>query len=307
MLAVDGVSLKLEAPGQALGLIGESGSGKSSLLLALTRALPKNVVRYEGAVRLQGRDLMQLSDAAFRREVRWKQIAVVFQGAMNAFNPVYRIGFQVAERLLLEGRPKQEAFQTARGLLERVGLPPSAFDRFPHELSGGMKQRAAIAMALTLRPALLLLDEPTSALDVSVQAQIMNLLKELKKELGLAMIFITHDIALASDISDQIAVMHGGEVRELGPADAVLADPKDPYTQSLLASIPRLRSAAKPRFLSGSPPDLVSPPRGCRFAARCERAFGRCWAESPPLLEVGPGRRARCWLHAEGAEQERPS
>jgi oligopeptide/dipeptide ABC transporter ATP-binding protein len=301
--AVDGVSFEIAGPGEALGFIGESGSGKSTLALALMRLLPKSVGLYQGHVAFKGRDLLRLSNEAFRREVRWKQIAMVFQGAMHALNPVLKVGDQIAERLLLEGMSKREAHKRVAGLLERVGLSDEVFHRYPHELSGGMKQRVVIAMALILDPPLLILDEPTSALDVSVQAQIMNLLKELKWELGIAMLFITHDLALASDLCDRIAVVYGGQLRELGSADEVLPAPLDPYTQKLLASLPRLRSSERPTFLPGAPPDLVAPPPGCRFHPRCPFVFEPCADQPPELVEVKSGHLARCWLYRREAER----
>lgn len=296
--AVDGISFKLEGGGEALGLIGESGSGKTSLGLALMRMLPGNVARYQGQIQFQGRDLLGLSEAELRKDIRWKGISMVFQGAMNAFNPVIRVGQQVAERMLLEGIPRAEARKTVEGLLERVGLPLEIYNRYPHELSGGMKQRVVIAMALALKPPLVILDEPTSALDVVVQAQIINLLKELKAELGLSMLFITHDPALASDLCDRIAVIYGGQMREQGSAEQVLGKPLDPYTEGLLASIPRLYSDERPAFLPGAPPDLVNPPQGCRFQPRCARAYELC-AKPPALVEVEPGHSVRCWLAKE--------
>ena len=239
--AVDSVSFQITGPGEALGIIGESGSGKTSMVSALIRMLPPNVARFEGELVFDGVDLMSLSDEAYRREIRWKKIAVVFQGAMNSFNPVIKVGLQVAERLIEGGgMNKKDAFAQSAELLEMVGLRKEIFHRYPHELSGGMKQRAAVAMALAMKPSLLILDEPTSALDVSVQAQVMNLLKTLKWELGVSMIFITHDIALASDISDRIAVVQNGRVCELGPAEDVLRRPQHAYTRKLLASVPAL-------------------------------------------------------------------
>jgi oligopeptide/dipeptide ABC transporter ATP-binding protein len=292
--ASDGVSLSIGAPGEALGVIGESGSGKSSLANAIIRVLPRNARVAGGRVRLAGRDVSALPEAVFRREVRWKGIAMVFQGAMHALNPVIRVGDQATERLRQDGVSRRDADARLAGLLDRVGLPRGTGDRYPHELSGGMKQRVMIAMALTHDPPLLILDEPTSALDVSIQAQIMNLLKELKRERGIAMLFITHDLALASDLCDRIAVVYAGQLRELGSAEAVLTDARDPYTQRLMASIPRLYGDAPPGFLPGTPPDLREPPAGCRFVARCPVAFERC-AEPPPLVEVAPGHHARCW------------
>lgn len=295
--AVDGISFSLAGPGEALGIIGESGSGKTSTALALMRILPQNVDRYEGRVQFQDVDLMELSDEEFRTRIRWRAVSMVFQGAMNSLNPVLRVGRQVAEPLLLDKVSKKDADREAERLLDLVGLPAGTARRYPHELSGGMKQRVVIAMALVLEPKLVILDEPTSALDASVQAQIMNLLKELKWELGVSMLFITHDIALASDLSDRIAVVHGGELREYGTAEGVLTEPLDPYTRGLLASMPRLRSADVPQFLPGEPPDLAEPPSGCRFHPRCSDAFEPCPARHPPLLQVRPGHLARCWLY----------
>jgi oligopeptide/dipeptide ABC transporter ATP-binding protein len=294
--AVDGASFTMEE-GEALGMVGESGSGKSSLAMALLRMLPANVALYQGSVRVEGTEVMGLSDEEFRRGFRWKKLSMAFQGAMNALNPVLRVGNQIGETLLLDGAlSKREVRRKVEELLERVGLPTSVFQRYPHELSGGMKQRAVIAMALIQNPTLVILDEPTSALDVSIQAQITNLLKRLQREMGLSIIFITHDIALASDICDRIAVVYGGQVVELGGMEEVLLRPQHPYTEKLLASLPRLDSDTAPEFIPGTPPDLVEPPTGCRFHPRCPYAFAPCAGKEPPLLGVGPGHTARCWL-----------
>lgn len=295
--AVDRVSFAIEQTGEAVAVVGESGSGKTSLAAAIMRLLPANLAAYTGQVILDGRDLMQLDKEDFRKSVRWREIAMVPQGALNTLNPVMRIGRQVIERPLLERlMTKEAALARAQSLLEMVGLPKEVLDRYPHELSGGMKQRVAIAMALVMSPKLLILDEPTSALDVSVQAQVMNLLKALKRDQGLTMLFITHDIALASDLCNRIVVAYGGEHVESGPADAVLLRPQHPYTERLIASIPKLKEAAQPEFLPGAPPDLIAPPSGCRFAPRCPRAFAAC-AAPPPAVAVGQGHTARCWLY----------
>ena len=293
--AVDGVSFDLE-PGEALGIIGESGSGKTSLAVALMRLLPRNGSLAGGSIHLGGDDLRAMDDERFRRQVRWSRMAMVFQGAMHSLNPVIRVGDQVGERLRMDGMDKARAHTRVDELLSRVGLPTSTAQRYPHELSGGMKQRVMIASALTNDPPLLILDEPTSALDVSIQAQIMNLLKELKSELAISMLFITHDLALASDLCDRIAVAYAGQLRELGSAEAVLGSPADPYTQRLLAAIPSLHDATPPDFLRGAPPDLREKIAGCRFAPRCAVAYEPC-AEPPPYLEVGPHHWARCWRH----------
>ena len=215
--AVDDVSFELKT-GTALGLVGESGSGKSSLALAIMRLLPRNIALYDGSVFMDDVDLMGLSDERFRREVRWRRMSMVFQGAMDSFNPVIKIGPQILEPLLVQTDiRRKEAMDRVRDLMQKVQLPGEVLDRYPHELSGGMKQRALIAMALIMDSQWIILDEPTSALDVSVQAQIMNLLKSLKREMGLSFIFITHDIALASDLCDIVGVMYAGELVENGP------------------------------------------------------------------------------------------
>jgi oligopeptide/dipeptide ABC transporter ATP-binding protein len=291
--AVDGISFDL-AEGEALGVIGESGSGKTSLAVSLMRLLPRNGTLISGSVRLGGEDIVGLSDEEFRTRIRWSRMAMVFQGAMHSLNPVIRVGDQVGERLRVDGMGKREVATRVDELLTRVGLSAGPAQRYPHELSGGMKQRVMIATALTHDPPLLILDEPTSALDVSIQAQIMNLLKELKAERRISMLFITHDLALASDLCDRIAVVYAGQVRELGPAEAVLGAPADPYTQRLLASIPSLHQASPPDFLPGTPPDLREGINGCRFAARCPLVYEPC-GEAPPYVELEPGHQARCW------------
>lgn len=297
--AVDNVSFDIEK-GEALGIVGESGSGKTSLSLALMRVLPKNVQAYEGQVTLDGKEISSLSDEAFRKQVRWRQISMVFQGAQNSLNPVLKVGFQVAEPMLVRSKTdRREARKRVENLFELVGLPREIYDRYPHELSGGMKQRVGVASALVLNPKLVILDEPTSALDVSIQAQIMNLLKRLKRELGLSMIFITHDIALSSDICDHLAVLYAGEVVEKGSAEQIFGNPKHPYTQLLLASVPRLKSDADPKYISGAPPDLTSPPPGCRFHPRCPYRFEPCDHKVPPQVKVDEGQTAKCWLNVE--------
>ena len=295
--AVDGVSFTIEARGEAVGVVGESGSGKTSLANALMRLLPKGVARLDGSIRLDGQELTTLSDEEYRRQIRWNRIAMVFQGAMNVLNPVLKVGDQIAEPLLLDGRmAKRAARVRVEGLLERVGLSAAFYGRYPHELSGGQKQRVVIATALVLDPDLLILDEPTSALDVSVQAQIMNLLKDLKTDPGISMIFITHDIGLASDLSDKIAVAYAGEHVEFGSAERVLLQPEHPYTQLLLASLPRLHAAERPRPMPGDPPDLTNLPGGCRFHPRCPYRFDACDAHPPPI-PAADGGHARCWLN----------
>jgi peptide/nickel transport system ATP-binding protein len=300
--AVDGVSLDIE-PGEALGLVGESGCGKTSMSLGITRLLPKNVGTYKGSIELEGEELMTLTDEQYRKDVNWQKISMVFQGAMNSLNPVLKVGPQVAEPLVIHrDMEKDEAKVEVLEIFDKVGLPPETYDRYAHELSGGMKQRVVVAMALILNPPFVILDEPTSALDVSIQAQTMNLLKRLKKERHIAMIFITHDIALSSDISDKMAVMYGGHIVEMGSAEQVILNPKHPYTEKLLASTPRLRSYSQPDFIPGAPPDLVNPPTGCNFHPRCHMVMDICRERDPPVCYPEKGQRVECWLYGDKDE-----
>ncbi|MCS7138138.1 MAG: ABC transporter ATP-binding protein [Candidatus Caldarchaeum sp.] len=295
--AVDGVGFRI-GEAETLGLVGESGCGKTSTGLALMRMLPRNVAHFGGKALLDGIDLLSLEAKRFDMEIRWRVVSMVFQGAMNSFNPVLKVGHQVAEPLVVkEGQRMEEALKTVRSLFRQVGLSEEVADRYPHELSGGMKQRAMIAMALVLNPKLLILDEPTSALDVSVQTQIMNLLKRLKRERGLSMIFITHDLALVSDIADAVAVMYAGEIVEYGVSDDMLTSPLHPYTQKLLKSIPRLKGPKTLEYIPGAPPNLVNPPPGCRFHPRCPQVFDRCRHEKPYDVKKGKA-SVKCWLYA---------
>lgn len=297
--AVDGVSFTIDKRGEALGVVGESGSGKTSLATALMRLLPKSVARFDGELRLNGQDILALSEDAYRRQIRWRKIAMVFQGAMSVLNPVLRVGEQIAEPLLIEPKAdKRAAKAKVEYLLDRVGLPKDVANRYPHELSGGQKQRVVIATALVMDPDLLILDEPTSALDVSIQAQIMNLLKDLKEDPGISMIFITHDIGLASDLCDKIAVAYAGQHVEFGSAERVLLQPEHPYTKLLLGSLPRLHDAERPKPMPGEPPDLTAPPSGCRFHPRCPSRFEPCDSQMPGEFRQPDGGHARCWLTA---------
>ncbi|MCS6783673.1 MAG: ABC transporter ATP-binding protein [Candidatus Caldarchaeum sp.] len=299
--AVDGVEFRV-ADGETIGLVGESGSGKTSTGLALMRLLPNNVVHFSGHAFIDGVDLLAMDYRKFVAEFRWKVVSMVFQGAMNSFNPVLKVGEQVAEPLLVKtDADRKEAVNLVKKMFRQVGLPEEVAERYPHELSGGMKQRAMIAMALILNPRLIILDEPTSALDVSIQTQVINLLKKLKKELQLSMIFITHDLALVSDIADSIAVMYAGEVVEFGVSDDLLTNPAHPYTQKLLKSIPRLKGSKTLEYIPGQPPNLSNPPTGCRFHPRCPRVFDKCSLETPPSIAVGNG-VVKCWLY--GGEKE---
>ncbi len=292
--AVDDVSFDLDA-GKTFALVGESGCGKTSTASAILRMLPRNVGSYTGRIELDGKNVMDLDDEAFRTEVRWRRISMVFQGAMNALSPMIPVGKQVAEPLMVHlGADREEAFARAKESIMNVGLPDYTMRQYAHELSGGMKQRVVIAMALAMKPSLVVLDEPTSALDVMTQANIMNLLKSLKKEESLSYLFITHDLGLSSELADVVGIMYAGQLVEVGPAESIYPSPQHPYTQKLLASAPKLRSEEKPDSIPGTPPDLITPPPGCRFHPRCPYVFDRCSVEQP--LFFGEVDRAACWL-----------
>ena len=293
--AVDGVNFDLDY-NRAVVILGESGCGKSSLAKAILRLLPRNVGAYSGKIFLDGRDVMPLDDETYRSSIRWVKMSLVPQAAMNALNPVLRVGDQVAEPAMIHMRMgKDEALGVARKMFQNVGVPSDFLVRYPFELSGGMRQRAAIAMALVTSPSLIILDEPTSALDLLTQANIMNVLKRIKQGFGTSYILITHDIATSSELADDVAVMYAGQILEVSDAQRFFAAPLHPYSQKLMASVPRLRGDKEPEFIVGQPPSLISPPKGCRFAARCPARFGRCEQE-PPTFEK-EGRKVKCWLY----------
>ncbi len=294
--AVDGVSFAM-GHHQALAVLGESGCGKSSLTRAILRLLPRNVHTYTGQVLLDGADIMTLGEERFRQEVRWSRMSLVAQAAMNSLNPVLKVGEQVIEPLTTHRHvSREEARDRAGQVLQKVGVPLAFLDRYAFELSGGMRQRVVIAMALVASPDLVILDEPTSALDVLTQANIMNLLKGIKDELGSSFLLITHDIAASSELADQVAVMYAGQLVELSEAADFYHEPRHPYSRKLIASVPRLHGNRKPEFIPGQPPSLINPSGGCRFAPRCPQRFDRC-QEDPPLVEVEPGQWVKCWLY----------
>ncbi len=296
--AVDNVSLTLQK-GEVLGIAGESGCGKSTLAWSLIGYVPPPGRIVDGNILIDGKDIAKMDEAALRKEIRWKKVSMIFQGAMNALTPVFTIEDQLAEPLIVhKGYTKEEAREEIIKLLKAVGLDESFLKRYPHELSGGQKQRIVIAMALILHPDLVIADEPTTALDVIVQAQIMNLFKEVKKKYNIGMIFITHDLSIIAEIADKVAIMYAGKIIEFGTSDQVFLNPQHPYTQGLLKSIPRIRSKEKISWIPGVPPDLVRPPAGCRFHPRCPYAMDICRREEPPLLEVEPGHYVACHLIA---------
>ena len=293
--AVDGVDIELDY-NRAVVIVGESGCGKSSLAKAILRLLPRNVEKYSGEVNLGGQDVMKLDDEDFRLNVRWVGMSMVPQAAMNALNPVLRVGEQVSEPAMIHlGMKKEEATQAALKMFQHVGVPADFISRYPFELSGGMRQRVAIAMALVTSPSLIILDEPTSALDVLTQANIFNVLKRIKKELGTSFILITHDIATSSELADEVAVMYAGQIVETGDAGRFFTAPLHPYSQKLMASVPRLRGTKELEFITGQPPSLVDLPIGCRFAERCPQRFEKC-SQNPPMIK-NDERTVKCWLY----------
>ncbi len=303
--AVDGVSFELH-DGEALGIAGESGCGKTTTALSLLRLLPANAKVVEGSVKLFGIDLARKSENALRR-YRWREISVIFQGAMNALNPVQRVGDQVAEPIVERlGLPKAEAHRRARELLELVGIARDRAADYPHQLSGGMRQRAMIAMALACDPAIVIGDEPTTALDVMVQAQILDLLERLREELGLSLILITHDLSVIAETCDRVMVMYAGRVAEEGPVRTIFSGPRHPYTQMLLAAIPNLDSDKRLlATIPGSPPDLRTPPPGCRFHPRCPLAMEVCREVVPEEIRYADGVRVACHLYPPGGDGAR--
>jgi peptide/nickel transport system ATP-binding protein len=295
-VAVDGVSLAL-ARGQTLGIVGESGSGKSVTALAVMGLLPNDSAEVSGTVTFDGIPLLDLSDRALR-DLRGDRLAMIFQEPMTSLNPSYTIGEQIIEVLVRHrGLSESKARERAVALLRRAGIPSPAerIDDYPHKLSGGMRQRAMIAIALACDPELLIADEPTTALDVTIQAQILDLMRELKRTSDAAIILITHDLGVVAEVCDEVAVMYAGEIVERAPADALFEAPEHPYTVGLLASIPRLdRRAERLAAIDGVLPDMTSPPVGCRFAARCPFAIEDCRTAPPPVIELGGGRWTRC-------------
>ena len=288
--ALSRVSFSLE-DGESVGIAGESACGKSTLGLSMIRMLQGGEVT-SGDIRFGGESILGMPEREFDGGYRWKRISMVFQGAMSSLDPVFTVRDQFVEILRQHGFGG-DADGAILASLRSVNLDASVLKRFPHELSGGMKQRAVIAMALLLHPEFVIADEPTTALDVLVQAQIINLLKDLK-EGGASFMLITHDLAVLSEIADKVGIMYAGQMVEFGGADEVYKSPKHPYTQGLLASIPTLRGG-RPAYIRGTPPDLASPGEGCRFAGRCPHAFEKC-GEDPPGFATGTG-YVRCWLY----------
>jgi oligopeptide transport system ATP-binding protein len=300
--AVNGVSFTVR-PGEFLGVVGESGSGKSVTMMSMLRLIPMPPGRIvSGTAEFDDKDLLEL-DLQDLRSVRGGQIGFIFQDPMTSLNPVMSIGRQIAEPLRIHlGLRKKAARERAAELLALVGLPDASqrLDSFPHELSGGMRQRVMIAIALACSPRLLIADEPTTALDVTVQAQIIEIVENLRREFGTSMVWITHDLGVIAGLADRVLVMYGGKIVEEANVKDLYARPAHPYTQGLLHSIPRLdQKGTSLNSIKGTPPNLYSPPTGCTFAPRCPYAFDRCFNEVPPLIEIDIDHRAACWWDTE--------
>ena len=292
--AVDGVSFSIKR-GQALGLVGESGCGKSSIAISLLKLLPDNAEIIQGHVKLGDVDLVPLSEEQMR-QFRWNRISMVFQAAMNSLDPVYRVGDQIIEALELhKNLNREEALERVKELFELVSLDPAFINRFPHEYSGGMKQRAIIAMALACDPDLVIADEPTTALDVIVQDRILRELREIQSRVNMSMIYISHDMAVIAEVCDVMGVMYAGKIVEFGTTGEVFGNPIHPYSSALMSAFPSIIGEKHDLVtLPGEPPDLTDPPPGCRFNPRCAYATDQCRVEEPPIVERN-GHWAACW------------
>jgi oligopeptide/dipeptide ABC transporter ATP-binding protein len=294
--ACEGVSLRVEK-GEALGLVGESASGKTTVALSLIKLLPENASIVGGSIKLDGKELVTATEEEMQK-IRWNEISIIFQGAMNALNPVRTVGDQIAEALKIhEKLTDREAWERTRALFEKVEIDPDRVREYPHEFSGGMRQRAMIAMAIACNPKLVIGDEPTTALDVMVQAQVLQLLQQLRDEIEMGLILITHDLSVVGETCDKVAVMYAGQIAELGPTETVFARPAHPYTRALMAAFPDIEGdRALASSIPGNPPNLLHPPRGCRFHERCSEVQPVCREEQPPAININEQHYASCHL-----------
>jgi peptide/nickel transport system ATP-binding protein len=297
--AVDRVSLSV-APGEFLGIVGESGCGKSTLLYAIARLLVPPAEIASGSIRFRGDDMVTMGEEDLRH-IRWQNYSLVMQSAMNALNPVMTIGAQLSDAILAHQRlPQRAVLARSEEVMRLVGIDPVHLKSYPHQLSGGMRQRSMIAMALVFTPELVIMDEPTSALDVVAQRSLMLQIKELQRKIGFAAIFVTHDMSLVSHFSDRLAVMYAGQVMEIGPTHTVFGEPRHPYSSGLLSSFPSIKGERLPlQGIPGSPPDLAHPPAGCRFHPRCPKVMPHCKTIEPRFHER-EGVQVRCHLYADG-------
>jgi oligopeptide/dipeptide ABC transporter ATP-binding protein len=298
--AVDDVTLSLDQ-GQTLGIVGESGSGKTTLALTLLRMLPPAARIVSGEMLFEGTDLLKKPESEMRR-IRGKRIAMILQDPMMSLNPLFTVGDQVAEPIRVhEGTPRRKAWSRATELLKavRIAAPETRVREYPHQLSGGMRQRIVGAIAISCEPKILIADEPTTSLDVTIQAQYLNLLRDLQRSHNLALIFITHNLGIVAKMCDQVAVMYAGRLVEAGPVKQIFNAPAHPYTRALLESIPRLGdSRQRLTAIDGQPPDPSAPPPGCAFHPRCPKVMDRCRSEAPPEYRVADAQTTRCWLSA---------
>ena len=299
--AVDGVNLDVEK-GEAIGLVGESGCGKTTFALSILRLLPYNGRFVKGKIFFDDKNLLDIDDRVFNKEYRWNRLSYVFQGAMNAMNPVFRVGDQIAEAILLhKDVDKEEAMERVRELFNLVGIDPERINNYPHEFSGGMKQRAMIAMALACHPEFIIADEPTTALDVIVQAQTLQVINNLRKELGLTMMLITHDLSVVAQTCTSCAIMYAGKIVEYADIDTVFTEPKHPYTKALIGAFPSIKESRRELVsISGTPPNLLDPPTGCRFNPRCPYSMEVCGKEEPKFMDLGGRHFAACHLLSNG-------
>lgn len=297
--AAENISFQVER-GEGLGLAGESGCGKTTVAMSLLRLLPPNGKITGGKILFQGKDIAKMSEKEVREKIRWKGIALVFQGAMNALDPVFKVGEQISEAIYThEPKAKREdVIQRTAKLFELVGLDPSRLDNYPHEFSGGMRQRALIAMSLACNPSLLISDEPCTALDVIVAAQVLKLLREIKQKLNVGMILISHDLSIIAETCEKVGIMYAGMLAEYADAFDIFKEPLHPYTQGLISAFPSIRGErVKMISIPGTPPDLLKPPTGCRFHPRCKYAMDICKKIVPSWSKVEERRYVACWLY----------